>query len=182
MSSGGGGELGLPGGIPSELGRRRSGMKGGGAILPGGGGALGGGGRAIIGGLVLSTAFWPAEECTRERAAKSSPPALDESMDSMDCLRSDVDNLALLAKLPAGSRNRLARGPAPAVEDDDEGRRPADLGGDWPPGGGGAMNWNCCFVAEPTRKRPGEAGAAATEPGGGMKTGAGGPEEVGSSV
>ena len=108
MSSGGGGELGLGGG-PSAEPRRRSGMKLGGGILLSGGGALGGGGRDIMGGLVLSTMADP--EGTRERRPVSSPPALEDNMDSIDCLRSEEDSLADLANTPVESLKRPERGP-----------------------------------------------------------------------
>ena len=84
--SGGGGDVGRGGGtsrdVGEDLGCRCSGINDGGGILLGGG-WRGGGGRTIIGGRVLSTTF----DGVRERAIASS--RANESVDSIDCRRSE---------------------------------------------------------------------------------------------
>ena len=109
-------------------------------------------------------------EGTRERRPTSSPPALEDNIDSMDCLRSEEDSLADLANAPVESLKRLERGPWPVLEAEGDEATAAVLGADWDvEGGGGRTNWNCCLEVDPARYKPGDAGG-----GGATKTGAGG--------
>lgn len=106
-------------------------------MLLGGGGRRGGGGRTIMGGLDLSITVAPPEG-VRERVMTSSTAL--ESVDSMDCLLSEVEVRGRDKKEAPDSR---CEGEGAATMGKDVVVGPAD--------GGGEINWNCC-EGGPTRK------------------------------
>lgn len=163
MSSGGGGEDGRGGGTSCEdvdvVCCRFSGMNDGGGMAVGGGGCRGGGGIVIIGGRDLSTTPGATPDGVRERATASS--RADDSVDSMDCLRSECDVRGRgMSDGISEAAVSLTAVVAVVVVGTVEGAVMnccEDVVG--PAEGGGEMNWNCC-EGGPTRNRVGdEAGA-----------------------